>query len=209
MRYLSALFILLLLSPLFGAEAATHQNIIVGSFLKQSEADKEREKFENWVNNSPQIEVLRGEDPFYTASRQSGSYFIVVLEPIESSELLQKLYTLVKPVYQDAFIGRIQSKALLAEYAKAADTLQIPTEVSKESRADSDNETGETEGVTKRREVSSLFSEQYLLPAALFLFSVLIYFLVRRRKEARHVKKIEDANTSLNSDNTTLSSENR
>jgi hypothetical protein len=118
MKHLSVLLFLLLLSPLVAAQAATYQNIIVGSFLRQSDADKQRERVESWVKSSPRIEAIRAKHPFNVVSRESGNYFIVAFEPIDSDEVLHELYTLVKPMHQDAFVSTVQSKELLAVYAK-------------------------------------------------------------------------------------------
>ncbi len=221
MKHLSALFLLLFLSPLVAAQAAAYQNIIVGSFLKQTDADKQREKVESWLKRSPKIEAIRAEHPFNIVSRESGNYFIVVLEPIDSEAVLKELYLLVKPVYQDAFVSTVQSKQLLAVYAKTgtplhvqsvsepdSDTAKAGQKTSENGRGDSDNGVQPIDTVPEDTG-TSLFPLPYLAIVLLFLLLLLIYFLVRHRKEVTHVKEVEEENTSLNSNNATLSSENR
>ncbi len=227
MKYFFLLLLSLPLSPLFAANGALHQNIIVGSFLVPEDAELKRQEFESWAVRSDRIKKLRKGHPFYFIARKSGAYFIVALEPIEDEQVLNELFTLVKPVYDDAFIGQLRSERLLADYAKAKVSAHVPIaksvhayngdpkvavqqKRSADNNAERKNDRKETvETAVQSEEGFPMLSTPYIVTVFGALLLLLIYFFVRHRKEATHAKEIEVENSTLNSDNVTLSSENR
>lgn len=233
MKYLYTFLFLVLLSPLSAAETPSHNTIIVGSFLDQKDAVDHKQQFEAWAIDNERIITLKQEHTFYFVTRRSGPYRIVALEPIEDESVLNELFEIIKPVYHDAFISAIRSNRLLATYAKdelpaepvviaePLDDLTGPTllttvksepapSVPKKAKHEVEKNLSSSITVPKIAETeNSSYTSTVLIIGLVLLFMIVTYLLFRQRKEASHVKKIEDELNNLNSSNDELNSVNR
>jgi signal transduction histidine kinase/CheY-like chemotaxis protein len=230
MKHLFTFLFLALLSPLFSADNTIYKTIIVGSFLMPQDALAEKEEFQAWAMGRERIASLQETHGFYFVTRKSGPYQVVALEPVDDEAVANELFELIKPVYHDAFISRVRSNLLLAAYAKGEIPDQVtPSQstnttagtrsdsasvieqrgasVSKELRSNgATSEVQVVNSVPKQRAASSLTN--YLFIGIAFLLMLVVYLLLRQRKSAVHVKKIEEKIISLNSSNDELNSEN-
>ncbi len=235
-HFLSFLFIVML-SSLYAVEVPTYKTIIIGSFLSQEDADHHKKQFEAWAKNNAHLKILQKDGLFHVVSRDSGAYKIVALEPIEDEQLLNELFETVRPVYHDAFISTVTSKHLLDMYSKekiatkvaattthAAENRPTLPAVAKHSAAVNttvvDHENVRKPVVVQEKaspavvkvkviEREDSYLAYTLIIGVVVLAIMVIYLLFRQRKEAQHVKKIQDEITNLNSSYNELDTTNR
>jgi len=228
------LFLVLLTSlesSLYAATTKLHKTIIVGSYLILEDASAQRDSFERWALQNKRIKMLQEQEHFFFVTRKSGAYDVVALEPIEDENVLEELYLLVRPHYEDAFISKIRSNTLLELYGKGIAPDKIKRDQDELQKAQEvintvDKKNGTTTQVVIIKdepeeviapvvtqeipsdEASSSNGALYIGVVLFLIFSLTLYLLIRSKKVKKHIQEVEEKNVLLEDDNSDLSNEN-
>ncbi len=236
MKKLFLSFLILVSALLATAESPIYKTIIVGSFLSQQDADHYKEEVEIWAMENPRVLSLWQEGVISIVARDSGGYKIVALEPINEEALLNELFAIVRPVYDDAFIANISPERQTESHQEKKTVEPTVEEDVIESPADAWAsqaplpETGLVPVVKehddklpvsvkeKAMAAPAAIQEQkggdtylaYTLIAGVIVLSIMVvYLLFRQRKAASHVKQIQDEISNLASSYDQLNNTNR
>jgi len=100
------IFLLLLVSFIHAQYLRT---IRIGTYPNESTAKEALNEIQKYASNNPTISTLQREWDFKFKERQSGKYYITLVEPFRDRSVLQQVLDNLRLVYPDIYVTRLKS----------------------------------------------------------------------------------------------------
>lgn len=121
-RLFTVIFVLFLFTV--QGYASGESKIIVKSFYTEKNADNGLNNLVKTMQSNPKMIQYQDEHDFYFATRKSGSYTILILEPFKDSSEYKKVLKEIKKHYKGAFVNKIKDGSTSIKTLKLKSTLK-------------------------------------------------------------------------------------
>ncbi len=130
MKYMPIVAILIFFTSILDASSYA-RSIRVGSFLKESRAEKELVKLENFVQSNDRLSDLQEKYQFKIKLLVRGKYYLNVIEPLMKKDVVQEILDILRTEYSYVYPKKIR---YLPEYANYGQKKVV--QVQKEERVE-------------------------------------------------------------------------
>lgn len=124
MRFISVVLVVLFFSNLLNASYL--RTVRVASFLNEQDAQSALSELNKYISSDKELVELQKKWDFELKERQSGKYYITLIEPFTKRDVLQKVLDKLRLEYKDVYVTKLkQEKKYIQKLPSVAPNVEI------------------------------------------------------------------------------------